>query len=211
MVALGSGAERQIEDVLLTRYACYLVAQNGDPRKLEIAFAQSYFAVQTRKQELIEARLAAHERLRARTHLAASERELSGLLFERLRDQDSFARIRSSGDEALFGGRSTRHMKKRLGVPASRPLADFLPTITIKTKDLANEMTTYHVRERDLRSETGITAQHVGNNRELRGALAKRGIRPEDLPAAEDAKKLERRLRTEERRLPRGPARRKKR
>ena len=133
MVPLGSRAEREVDDVLLTRYACYLIAQNGDPRKPEIAFAQSYFAVQTRKQELIEARLAEHERLRARAHLVSSERELSGLIFERVGNRESFARIRSEGDEALFGGRTTRHMKKRLGVPENRPLADFLPTITVKS------------------------------------------------------------------------------
>ncbi len=201
MVRLGSGAEREVEDVLLTRYACYLIAQNGDPRKPEIAFAQTYFAVQTRKLELIETRLAEHERMRARAHLGTSERELSGLIFERLRDQDSFARIRSSGDAALFGGRTTRQMKRRLGVPASRPLADFLPTITITAKDLANQMTSFRVRERDLRSEGAITTEHVGNNREVRGALAKRGIRPEELPAAEDARKLQGRLRAEEQRL----------
>ncbi len=202
MVDLGSGSQREVEDVALTRYAAYLLAQNGDPRKEEIAFAQTYFAVQTRKQELIEARLEDLERLEARKGLAASEKELSGVIFERLRDEQSFARIRSKGDAALFGGRTTRDMKKRLGVPEARPLADFLPTITIKAKDLANEMTAHNVKLRDLHSEPRITSEHVGNNREVRQALGKRGIRPEQLPPAEDVRKLERRLEADTRKLP---------
>ena len=202
MVELGSGARRRIEDLALTRYACYLIAQNGDPRKPEIAFAQTYFAVQTRKQELIEKRLDEHERLQARAQLAASEKELSGVIFERLGDHDSFARIRSKGDAALFGGRNTQDMKKTLGVPGSRPLADFLPTISIKAKDLANEMTSFNVKTHDLATEDAITGEHVENNAEVRRALGERGIRPEQLPAAEDARKLERRLGRESRGLP---------
>lgn len=201
MVAVGSGAQREIEDVVLTRYACYLVAQNGDPRKPEIAFAQTYFALQTRKQELIERRLAENDRLRARSQLVASEKELSATLFERLKEGQSFARIRSAGDTALFGGHTTVDMKQRLGVPATRPLADFLPTITIKAKDLANEMTTFQVRQSDLRTEASITHEHVANNSEVRAALGARGIRPEELPPEEDAKRLERRLQAEQRQL----------
>jgi len=202
MVDLGSGAQREIEDIALTRYAAYLIAQNGDPRKEEIAFAQTYFAVQTRKQELIEARLEQIERLEARKRLAASEKELSGVIFERLRDHESFARIRSKGDAALFGGRTTLDMKKQLGVPEARPLADFLPTITIKAKDLANEMTAHNVKTHDLRTEPAITSEHVGSNREVREALARRGIKPEELPPAEDVRKLERRLDADTRKLP---------
>ncbi len=209
MVPLGSGAERAIEDVLLTRYACYLIAQNGDPRKAEVAFAQTYFAVQTRRQELVEQRFLEHERLRARSQLASSEKELSAVLFQRLKDERCFARIRSAGDAALFGGRTTQSMKRKLGVPASRALADYLPTITIKAKDLANEMTTFRVRERDLGDEPSITKEHIGNHREVRAALGKRGIRPEDLPAEEDVQKLERRLRKDVERLPREAKRRK--
>ncbi|NOT30127.1 MAG: DNA damage-inducible protein D [Planctomycetes bacterium] len=202
MVSLGSGARRELADVALTRYAAYLIAQNGDPHKEEIAFAQTYFAVQTRKQELIEARLEEIERLEARKGLAASEKELSGVIFERLREHESFARIRSKGDAALFGGRTTRDMKKRLRVPKSRPLADFLPTITIKAKDLANEMTAHNVKTRDLGSESTITSEHVGSNREVRAALSKRGIKPEQLPPAEDVRKLERRVEADSRKLP---------
>jgi DNA-damage-inducible protein D len=207
MVDLGSGAQREVDDIALTRYAAYLIAQNGDPRKEETAFAQTYFAVQTRKQELIEARLEQVERLEARKRLAASEKELSGVVFERLRDHESFARIRSKGDAALFGGRTTLDMKKQLGVPEARPLADFLPTITIKAKDLANEMTAHNVKAHDLRSEPTITSEHVGSNREVREALAKRGIKPEELPAAEDVRKLERRLDADTRSLPKQASR----
>jgi DNA-damage-inducible protein D len=202
MVELGSGARREIEDVALTRYAAYLLAQNGDPRKPEVAFAQTYFAIQTRKMELVETRLAELERLEARRRLTESERELSGVIFERLDERESFARIRSKGDGALFGGWTTRAMKERLGVPDGRPLADFLPTITIKAKDLANEMTVHNIKERNLRTESAITDEHVANNRELREALGARGIRPEQLPPAEDVKKLERRLKADERKLP---------
>jgi DNA-damage-inducible protein D len=202
MVELGSGAKREIDDVAVTRYGAYLIAQNGDPRKEAVAFAQTYFALQTRKQELIESRLAEIERLDARRSLTASEKELSGVIFERLRENESFARIRSKGDAALFGGWSTKDMKVRLSVPANRPLADFLPTITIKAKDLANEMTSHNVKQRDLRSERAISEDHVSNNRELREALGRRGIQPESLPAEEDVKKVERRLATEQRKLP---------
>lgn len=203
MVDLGSGAQRRIDDIALTRYGAYLVAMNGDPRKDAIAFAQTYFAVQTRKQELIESRLAEIERLEARRSLVASEKELSGVIFERLRENESFARIRSKGDAALFGGWTTRDMKKRLGVPESRALADFLPTITIKAKDLANEMTSHNVKAKALRSEGAITQDHVENNRELRDALGRRSIKPEELPAEEDVRKMERRLLSEQKKLPR--------
>lgn len=202
MVDLGSGAQRLVEDVALTRYAAYLIAQNGDPQKEAVAFAQTYFAVQARKQELIEARLAEIERLEARRSLIATEKELSGVIFERLREHESFARIRSKGDAALFGGWTTRDMKSRLGVPEARSLADFLPTITIKAKDLANEMTSHNVKAKDLRTEGPITEDHVDNNREIRDAMGRRGIKPEDLPPAEDVKKLERRLQSEQKKLP---------
>jgi DNA-damage-inducible protein D len=201
MVELGSNAWREIDDVALTRYAAYLVAQNGDPRKEEVAFAQTYFAVQTRKQELIEQRLQQHERVHARTRLAASEKELSGVIFGRLGRGDSFAGIRSKGDEALFGGITTQQMKDRLGVPNSRPLADFLPTITIKAKDFANEITIHNTKDRDLRTEHGLSSEHSRNNAEVRKLLGKRGIKPEALPPAEDVRKVERRLAADTRRL----------
>lgn len=202
MVGIGSQAERPIEDIALTRYACYLIAQNGDPRKDAIAFAMTYFAVQTRKQELIETRIAEWERLQAREKLSLSQKELSGVLYERGIDSQGFARILSKGDAALFGGLTTQTMKTRLAVPSGRPLADFLPTITIKAKDFANEITNTQVKQQDLLGEDSIVHEHVKNNRDVRKLLTDRDIVPEALPAAEDARKLERRIRSEEKRMP---------
>jgi DNA-damage-inducible protein D len=203
MIDLGKGAQREVVDVELTRYACYLIAQNGDPKKETIAFAMTYFAVQTRKQEIIEARIAEWERLQAREKLTLSQKELSGVLYERGIDSQGFGRILSKGDAALFGGLSTQNMKDRLAVPEGRPLADFLPTITIKAKDFANEITNTQVKQQDLHGEPGITQEHVKNNRDVRKLLTDRNIVPEQLPPAEDLKKLERRLKAEEKKLPR--------
>jgi DNA-damage-inducible protein D len=202
MVNIGSGAQRDVDDIMLTRYACYLIAQNGDSTKAPVAFAQTYFAVQTRKQEVIEKRLAEVERLSARKKLTQSERELSGIIFERLRDGQSFARIRSKGDMALFGGNTTNDMKKRLGVSKGRALADFLPAITIKAKDFANEITNFNIKRDDLRTEPKITAEHTKNNKDVRKLLLDRKIVPENLPPSEDLKKIERRLTSEEKKLP---------
>ncbi len=201
MVALGSGAKRPVEDFMLTRYACYLIAQNGDPRKEPIAFAQSYFAVQTRKLELIEERLSLLHRLEIREKLRASEKALSDNIFERGVDDQGFGRIRSKGDAALFGGHTTQAMKDKFGITQSRPLADFLPTLTIAAKNLATEMTNHNVQQADLRGEPAITKEHVQNNTSVRQMLGERGIKPEALPPEQDIKKLERRVKADEKKL----------
>jgi DNA-damage-inducible protein D len=201
MVTIGSGATREIADIILTRYACYLVAHNGDSSKEPIAFAQTYFAIQTRQQELLQQRMKLTERIKARAKLREAETELSENIYQRGVDSGGFARIRSRGDMALFGGKSTRQMKEKLSVPQSRPLADFLPTVTVTAKNLATEITNHNVKREDLHGETAITSEHVQNNESVRALLTERGIKPEELPPAQDLKKLERKVKSDEKKL----------
>ncbi len=197
MVRLGSGSERRIDDIILTRYACYLIAQNGDSKKTEIAFAQNYFAIQTRRLEVIEKRIQEFERLQARQKLTETEKELSGVIYEQTGSDKNFGLIRSKGDKALFGY-TTSEMKDRLGIPQNRAIADFQPTILLKAKDFATEITIFNTKAKGLRSEQSISDEHITNNRSVRKTLISRGIQPELLPVEDDIKKIERKLKSDE-------------
>lgn len=203
VIEAGKGAKHEIDDILFTRYASYLTAQNGDSRKEEVAFAQNYFAIQTRRAELVEQRLLDHERVKAREKLSQTEKQLSGILYERGIDSKGFGIIRSKGDKALFN-LSTPQFKRKMNVPDNRPVADFLPTISIKAKDLSAEMTSLNVQSNDIKGQPKIEKEHIDNNTAVRKMLLERGIVPENLPPAEDVKKIERKLRSEEKKVLKG-------
>jgi DNA-damage-inducible protein D len=196
MVEIGSGAQKEIDDVMLTRFACYLIAQNGDPRKEQIAFAQTYFAVQTRKAELIEQKILETERVQARNKLAETEKELSHIIFEQTGGNQNFALIRSKGDQALFN-RTTQQMKDKWSIK-NKPLADFMPTILLKAKDFATEITIFNAKQKQMKTEGQISNEHITNNKSVRNTLISRGIVPENLPPEEDVKKIERKLKSDE-------------
>ena len=200
MVEIGSGAEKEIDDILLTRYACYLIAQNGDSRKEQIAFAQNYFAVQTRRAEIVEQRILETERVEARAKLRETEKQLSSVLYEKGVDNEGFAIIRSKGDKALFR-LDTTQLKRKMGVPKNRPVADFLPTVSIKAKDFAAAITTENVQMKDLHGVPEIEKEHIENNLGVRKIMIERGLVPENLPPAEDLQKVERRLKTAEKKV----------
>ena len=209
VIEAGKGAQHTIDDIALTRYACYLIAQNGDSRKEEIAFAQNYFAVQTRRAEVIEQRLLEFERVKAREKLSQTEKQLSGILYERGVDNVGFGIIRSKGDQALFK-LTTVKLKKKMGVPDNRPVADFLPTISIKAKDLAAEMTGLNVQSKDLKGQSRIESEHIANNTAVRNMLTQRGIIPENLPPADDVKKVQRKLVSDDKKVLKDSKKRKK-
>jgi DNA-damage-inducible protein D len=196
MVEIGSGAQKEIDDVMLTRFACYLIAQNGDPRKEQIAFAQTYFAIQTRKAELIEQKILELERVQARNKLAETEKELSHIIFEQTGGNNNFALIRSKGDQALFN-KTTQQMKDKWGVK-NKPLADFMPTILLKAKDFATEITIFNAKQKQIKTENQISNEHITNNKSVRNTLLSRGIVPENLPPEEDIKKIDRKLKSEQ-------------
>ena len=192
-IPMPKSAEKEVDDILLTRYASYLIAQNGDSRKEQIAFAQNYFAVQTRRAEIIEQRILETERVEARAKLRETEKILSGVLYEHGVDDKGFAIIRSKGDKALFN-LETAQLKRKMNIPTNRPLADFLPTVTIKAKDFAAAMTAENVQIKDLNGVKPIEKEHVENNMGVRKIMIERGLIPENLPPAEDVQKVERRL-----------------
>ena len=194
-IQMPKGAEKEILDIMLTRYACYLIAQNGNPRKEKIAFAQRYFAIQTRKAELIAEKMLAFERVQARQKLKSTEKELSKVIFEQTGGNQNFALIRSKGDAALFNN-TTQQMKNKWGIK-NKPLADFMPTILLKAKDFATEITIFNAKENKMRTERAISNEHIINNKTVRKTLLSRGIVPENLKPEKDINKVERKLKSE--------------